>query len=54
MLINVGRSNIIKEEELLESLDKNWIREAVLDVFDRGIYENIVLMCKKVWIAFSN
>ena len=36
VLINVGRSNIIKEEELLEALDKNWLREAVIDVFDQG------------------
>ena len=37
VLINVGRSNIVKEDELLEALEKNWIREAVIDVFDQGI-----------------
>ena len=28
--------NVIKECELLEALEKNWIREAILDVFDTG------------------
>ena len=37
VLINVGRSNIIKEDELLEALEKNWIRETIIDVFDQGI-----------------
>ena len=27
---------MIKECELLEALEKNWIREAILDVFDTG------------------
>ena len=36
VLINIGRSNVIKEDELLEALEKNWIREAILDVFDTG------------------
>ena len=36
MLINIGRSNVIKECELLEAIEKNWIREAILDVFDTG------------------
>ena len=35
-MINIGRSNVIKEDELLEALEKNWIREAILDVFDTG------------------
>jgi len=34
VLINIGRSNVIKECELLEAIEKNWIREAILDVFD--------------------
>ena len=36
VLINIGRSNVIKEEELIEALEKKWIREAILDVFDTG------------------
>ena len=36
VFINIGRSNVIKEAELLEAIDKGWIREAVLDVFDQG------------------
>ena len=36
VFINIGRSNVIKEEGLLEALEKNWIREAILDVFDIG------------------
>ena len=35
-MINIGRSNVIQEDELLEALEKNWIREAILDVFDTG------------------
>ena len=27
---------MIKECELLEALEKNWLREAILDVFDTG------------------
>ena len=27
---------MIKEAELLEAIQKGWIREAVLDVFDQG------------------
>ena len=44
-MINIGRSNVIKENELLEALEKNWIREAVLDVFDEGNKTCIVLTC---------
>ena len=36
VFINIGRSNVIKEAELLEAIEKGWIREAVLDVFDQG------------------
>ena len=36
VFINIGRSNVIKEAELLEAIQKGWIREAVLDVFDQG------------------
>ena len=34
VLINVGRSNIITQRDLLEALDNNWIDKAILDVFD--------------------
>ena len=43
VLINVGRSNIIKEGELIEALEKNWIREAIIDVFDQGSIINSIL-----------
>ena len=33
-LINIGRGNIISDNDLLEALDEGWIREAVLDVFN--------------------
>ena len=33
-LINIGRGNIISDKDLLEALDKGWIREAILDVFN--------------------
>ena len=36
VFINIGRSNVIKETELLEAIENGWIREAVLDVFDQG------------------
>lgn len=36
VFINIGRSNVIKEDELIEAIEKGWIREAVLDVFDQG------------------
>ena len=34
VLINVGRSDIIDEAELLEALKNNWIKEAKIGVFD--------------------
>lgn len=34
VFINVGRSNVVKEEDLLEALEQGWLREAILDVFD--------------------
>ena len=36
VFINIGRSNVIREDDLLEALEKNWIRETILDVFDTG------------------
>lgn len=33
--INIGRSNVIKESDVLEALEKKWIRAVVLDVFDK-------------------
>ena len=55
VLINIGRSNVIKEDELLEALEKNWIREAILDVFDTGkkYFQSTllaVLLIKNVYI----
>ena len=35
VFINTGRSNVVAESDLLEALDKGWIREAILDVFDK-------------------
>jgi len=32
--INIGRGNVIKEEEIVEALDKGWLRAAALDVFN--------------------
>ena len=34
MLINVGRSDIIGEADILEALKNNWIRQAKIGVFD--------------------
>jgi glyoxylate/hydroxypyruvate reductase A len=33
-LINIGRSNIISESDLISALDAGWIKSAVLDVLD--------------------
>ena len=33
VFINIGRGDIIKEELLLEALEKKWFRAAILDVF---------------------
>jgi len=33
MLINVGRGDVIDEEDVIRALDEGWISEAVLDVF---------------------
>ena len=33
-LINIGRSNVASETDLLTALDSEWIDAAVLDVFD--------------------
>ena len=34
VLINVGRSDIIEANELLEAVNRKWIREAKIGVFD--------------------
>ena len=34
VFINIGRGDIISEEDILEALDKNWLSSAILDVFD--------------------
>ena len=34
-LINIGRSNIVSESDLLTAIDSGWISAAVLDVFDK-------------------
>ena len=34
LFINVGRGNIIKEDEILTALNNGWISYAVLDVFN--------------------
>lgn len=31
--MNVGRGNLISEEEIIKALDKKWLRHAILDVF---------------------
>ena len=33
-MINVGRSDVIEESELLDALEKRWVRQAKIDVFD--------------------
>lgn len=33
VLINVGRGNLISEEDIIKALDQGWIRYAILDVF---------------------
>lgn len=33
VFINVGRGDVIKEELIIEALDKKWFRAAILDVF---------------------
>ena len=54
VLINVGRSDIIDEMELIQALDNNWIKEAKIGVFDPEplaathpfySHPNIVLTC---------
>ena len=32
--INIGRSNVISESDLIKALDKGWLSAAILDVFD--------------------
>ena len=34
VFINVGRGDVIKEELILEALEKKWFRAAILDVFE--------------------
>jgi len=34
VFINIGRSNVISEEEMIKALNLSWIRGAVLDVFE--------------------
>ena len=54
VLINVGRSDIIDEIELIQALDNDWIKEAKIGVFDPEplaathpfySHPNIVLTC---------
>lgn len=33
MLINIGRGTVVDESELIEALEKQWLRGAILDVF---------------------
>ena len=33
-LINAGRGSLISDDDILEALDKGWIREAILDAFN--------------------
>jgi phosphoglycerate dehydrogenase-like enzyme len=35
VFINIGRSNVAGEADILEALERGWLREAVLDVFDK-------------------
>jgi len=32
--VNIGRGNVIKEDEIVEALDNDWLRGAALDVFN--------------------
>ena len=32
--VNIGRGNVIKEDEIVEALDNGWLRGAALDVFN--------------------
>lgn len=34
VLINIGRGSIIKESDLINALENNWISGAILDVFE--------------------
>ena len=34
VFINVGRGNVLTEVDIIEALEKKWIRSAVLDVFE--------------------
>ena len=34
VFINIGRGDVIKEETLIEALDKDWFKAAFLDVFE--------------------
>ncbi|XP_076052693.1 glyoxylate/hydroxypyruvate reductase A-like [Oratosquilla oratoria] len=41
VLINIGRGNVITEEDILRALDNGWISGAVLDVFEKEpLYES--------------
>ena len=35
VLINVGRGDLVSAASVVEALDKGWLREAALDVFER-------------------
>ena len=35
VFINIGRSNLVKESDILAALNGGHLREAVLDVFDK-------------------
>lgn len=35
VFINVGRGNVVDETELVEALEKQWLRGAILDVFQK-------------------
>ena len=53
VFINIGRSNVIKEAELLEAIEKGWIREAVLDVFDQGKIKFNQKYLLQVYLSFN-
>lgn len=34
MFMNIGRGTVIKEEDLINALNKGWLSAAILDVFE--------------------
>lgn len=47
--MNIGRGSVIKEDDLIMSLEQKWISAAILDVFEKEPLPK----CSKLW-TFPN